>query len=91
MSKILSAQHILVDQKFEADDILRKIDQGVSFEELAKDYSSCSSSQDGGHLGEFRRGMMVRSFEEELIKLSINEISAPVKTQFGYHIIRRLK
>lgn len=90
MKSKISAQHILVDQNFEAMDILRKLELGESFEKLARDYSNCPSSNQGGYLGEFSKGMMVRSFEDAAFKLEIGEISSPVKTQFGYHIIKRL-
>lgn len=90
MSKTIKAQHILVDQKFEAEDILRKLQMGESFEKLAKDYSSCSSSEDGGHLGEFPRGVMVKEFETAAFDLKVDEVSGPVRTQFGYHIIKRI-
>lgn len=89
MNKI-SAQHILVDHEFEAKDILRKLEMGDSFEKLAKDYSNCPSGQQGGNLGEFSKGMMVREFEQVAFNLAVNEVSSPVKTRFGYHLIKRL-
>ena len=63
MSNKISAQHILVDQKFEAEDILKKLSLGEAFEKLAQDYSQCGSADEGGHLGEFGKGMMVPAFE----------------------------
>ena len=89
MSKI-TAQHILVDQKFEAEDILKKLKSGSDFSLLAKDFSTCGSSQDGGNLGEFPKGMMVKAFEEVAFSLRVGEVSDIVQTQFGYHIIKRL-
>ena len=86
----LKAQHILVSQEYEAKDLLRKLHEGKSFEELAKDFSLCSSASRGGHLGEFSKGQMVPAFEKALLNLKIHEISGPVKTQFGYHLIKRL-
>jgi len=88
MSKV-SCKHILVDQEFEAKDILKKLDEGVAFESLAKDFSNCPSGQEGGSLGSFGKGMMVRSFEDAAFALKVGEVSGPVKTQFGYHIILR--
>ncbi len=88
MSK-LRAKHILVEHKFEADDLVRKLDEGVPFEKLAQDFSQCPSGKDGGDLGEFSKGMMVKPFEEAVLKLKEGETSAPVKTQFGYHLILR--
>lgn len=86
----MRASHILVDQEFEANDLIKKLDQGVSFEELAKDFSKCPSGQSGGDLGEFGKGQMVAAFEEACFSLEVNDISKPVKTQFGYHLIKRL-
>ncbi|MBT7609653.1 MAG: peptidylprolyl isomerase [Bacteriovoracaceae bacterium] len=86
----MRASHILVDQEFEANDLLKKLDEGVSFEELAKDFSKCPSGQSGGDLGEFGKGQMVVPFEEACLALEIDQVSLPVKTQFGYHLIKRL-
>ena len=88
MSK-MRAKHILVEQSFEIDDLQRKLNEGISFEKLAEDYSMCPSGQQGGDLGEFSKGMMVKPFEEATLKLQPGEISGPVKTQFGYHLIMR--
>lgn len=87
---MLRAKHILVSHEYEAKDILRKLSQGEPFEKLASDFSLCSSSKDGGNLGEFPKGRMVPAFEKALLGLKENEISGIVKTQFGYHIIKRL-
>ncbi len=89
MSDKVSAQHILVTQEFEAKDVLKKLEEGVSFEDLAKDFSQCPSGNKGGDLGEFGKGMMVAPFEEATFALEVGKVSAPVKTQFGYHIIKR--
>jgi parvulin-like peptidyl-prolyl isomerase len=86
----LKAKHILVEHEHEALDLLNKLEEGKSFEELAKDFSSCGSAANGGDLGEFSKGMMVATFEKALLLLKQNEVSGPVKTQFGYHIIKRL-
>ena len=86
----LKAKHILVEREYEANDLIRKLKEGISFEELARDYSLCSSSKNGGDLGEFSKGMMVPAFEKALLQLKANEISGLVKTQFGFHLIKRL-
>ncbi len=86
----LKAKHILVEHEYEAKDILKKISDGKSFEELARDFSQCSSSSQGGDLGEFSKGMMVPAFEKALLQLETDEVSGAVRTQFGYHIIKRL-
>jgi len=87
---MLRAKHILVTHEFEAKDILRKLAQGDAFENLAADFSICSSAKNGGSLGEFPKGRMVPAFEKALLALKENEISGIVRTQFGYHIIMRL-
>lgn len=86
----LKAKHILVKHEYEAKDILRKLKEGKSFEDLARDFSLCSSAPAGGDLGEFPKGKMVPLFEKALLQLKENEISGIVRTQFGYHIIKRL-
>ena len=86
----LKAKHILVQHEYEAKDLQKKLQEGKNFEELAKDYSLCSSARNGGDLGEFPKGAMVPSFEKALLQLKENEISGIVKTQFGYHLIKRL-
>ncbi|WP_244833979.1 peptidylprolyl isomerase [Clostridium sp. BJN0001] len=83
----VSAKHILVDSEEKASSIKKEIDEGLSFEDAAKKYSSCPSKEQGGRLGYFSRGMMVPEFEDAAFKLEIGKISDPVKTQFGYHLI----
>jgi peptidyl-prolyl cis-trans isomerase C len=90
MIQQLKAQHILVNHEYEARDIIRKLEQGESFEKLARDFSNCPSGKNDGHLGEFPRGRMIPAFEKALLKLEAGQYSSPVKTQFGYHIIKRL-
>lgn len=85
----LKAKHILVKNEYEAKDILKKLQDGKSFEELAKDFSMCPSSARGGDLGEFPKGRMVPAFEKAVLQLKENEVSGIVRTQFGYHIIKR--
>lgn len=87
---MLRAKHILVSHEYEAKDILKKLAEGASFEKLAADFSICSSAKDGGNLGEFPKGRMIPAFEKALLLLKENEISGIVRTQFGYHIIKRL-
>lgn len=82
------AYHILVKDEKEAKKIKEKIDNGADFEELAKEDSTCPSKEKGGDLGHFQSGQMVPEFEKALLKLKDGEVSEPVKTQFGYHIIR---
>ena len=85
----VSASHILVADEGEAARIREEIVSGkISFEDAAKASSTCPSGQEGGSLGEFGRGQMVPEFENACYTMEEGEISAPVKTQFGYHIIR---
>jgi peptidyl-prolyl cis-trans isomerase C len=90
MSKI-AASHILVDQEFEASDLVKKLEAGETFESLAKEHSNCPSGKSGGSLGEFSRGQMVKPFEDAAFGLEVGKTSGPVKTQFGYHLIKRTK
>ncbi len=85
----IKARHILVDQEFECQDLLKKMSEGSTFEELAAKFSKCPSKARGGDLGEFGKGRMVPSFEEAAFALNVNEVSGPVRTQFGYHLIQR--
>lgn len=82
------ASHILVDDINTANDILDEINNGLDFAEAAKMYSTCPSKERGGDLGEFVRGTMVQEFEEAAFNMEVGEISKPVETQFGYHIIK---
>lgn len=84
----LNASHILVKTEEEAKQIKEKINQGKSFEDLAKQHSLCPSKKKGGNLGWFSNGQMVKEFEKATLKLKKNQISEPVKTQFGWHIIK---
>ena len=82
------ALHILVKTEDEAKEILKEIKSGTSFEKLAQLKSQCPSGKKGGDLGWFGRGMMVREFELTAFELNKGEMSNPVKTQFGWHIIK---
>ena len=84
-----AASHILVNTEEEAAEIREKIVSGeVTFEDAAKSCSTCPSKAQGGDLGEFGHGQMVPEFEEACAAMEVGEISAPVKTQFGWHVIR---
>lgn len=85
----VSAKHILVDSEELCLEVKSKIDNNeLTFEEAANKYSSCPSKEQGGNLGEFGRGMMVPEFENAAFELEIGVVSEPVKTQFGYHLIK---
>lgn len=84
----VSAKHILVSSEEEALKIKEEIDGGKAFEDAAKEYSSCPSKERGGDLGAFSKGQMVPEFENAAFAQEIGEVGAPVKTQFGYHLIK---
>lgn len=87
----VNASHILVDSEETANEVKAKLAADeVSFEDAAKEYSSCPSSANGGNLGDFTRGRMVPEFEEAAFNMDVDQVSDPVKTQFGYHIIKVL-
>lgn len=85
----IKARHILVASQDLAESIKQQLDQGSSFAELAVLHSSCPSKQSGGELGFFSKGQMVKPFEDAVFALEVNQVSGPVQTQFGYHIIER--
>lgn len=82
------ASHILVDSEEKANEIISEIIEGLDFAEAASKYSSCPSKEAGGSLGEFGKGQMVKEFEDKVFSMNEGEISDPVQTQFGYHIIK---
>ncbi|WP_085876171.1 peptidylprolyl isomerase [Peptoniphilus vaginalis] len=82
------ASHILVEEEDKAREIYEKIKNGGDFEELAKEFSTCPSKEKGGDLGTFTRGQMVKEFEDAVFENEVGTITEPVKTQFGYHIIK---
>lgn len=82
-----SARHLLVDSEAKCNEIKAQIEAGADFAAMAKKYSSCPSSRDGGNLGEFSRGMMVPEFDTVVFSAPLNVVQSPVKTQFGYHLL----
>jgi len=82
------ASHILVKDRSLADDLLKKVKQGASFESLAREYSTCPSKSSGGDLGWFGPGKMVAAFESAVKRLSPGSVGDVVQTQFGYHLIK---
>jgi foldase protein PrsA len=90
MANKVKCSHILVQKQSEAISILERIKQGEKFGKLAKEISIDSgSAKRDGNLGYFGRGVMVKPFEEVAFKLQVGETSEPVKSEFGYHIIKR--
>ena len=90
MAKTAAALHILVDTEQQAKDILAQLEQGADFQQLAKKHSTCPSKSQGGDLGEFRQGDMVPAFDKVVFSGELLKPLGPVKTQFGYHIIKVL-
>lgn len=83
------ASHILVKNQKLADDILKRIKKGGNFSALAKEFSTCPSKSKGGDLGWFGQGKMVKEFEAAVSKTSGGLIGRVIRTQFGFHIIKK--
>ncbi len=89
MASQVRASHILVEDKQKAQNIKEQLDNGKSFEQLAKEASECPSSEKGGDLGFFSKGDMVKPFERKAFDMEEGEVSDPVKTKFGFHLIKK--
>ena len=86
----INVSHILVQHDYEAQDVLRALQGGKTFEELARKFSKCSSAEQGGELGSFGKGRLDPDFEDAAFALKVGQTTAkPIRTRFGYHIIRR--
>ncbi|MDS1139112.1 peptidylprolyl isomerase [Pusillimonas sp. SM2304] len=82
-----SARHILVSTEEKCNELKAAIEGGADFADIARENSSCPSSRDGGNLGTFGRGQMVKEFDEVVFSAPVNVVQGPVKTQFGYHLL----
>ncbi len=91
MKQYYRARHILLEDEEDALEVISLIKSGNKFEELAKEYSECESGSNGGNLGKFSSGSMVAEFEKALYHMKVGEISKPVQTKFGFHIIEKLE
>ena len=78
-----------MEKHSQALQLLDEIKKGKKFGAVAREISKCPSSKKDGNLGYFTKGMMVKEFDQVAFKLQIGEISEPVKTEFGYHLIKR--
>lgn len=83
----VKASHILFKEEEEANKVLKRINEDLPFEDAANTYSLCTE-ENGGDLGYFTKGKMIPEFEDAAFSMKIGEVSKPVKTQFGYHIIK---
>ncbi len=91
MAGKIRCSHILVAKESTAKEILAKLSKGESFGRLAEQYSIDGGGRNGGDLGYFGHGVMVKEFERAAFALDKGKVSDIVKTQFGYHIIKRLE
>lgn len=87
-SKEYNASHILVETEDEAKSLVTELEGGADFAELAKDKSTGPSGPNGGELGWFGDGMMVKEFQDAVVGMEVGAVSIPVQTQFGWHVIR---
>lgn len=83
-----TASHILVRDQALANRLLQSLQQGGDFAKLAREHSICPSKRDGGSLGEFRRGDMAMAFDKAVFQGDVGPVIGPIKTKFGYHLIR---
>jgi len=91
MTDKVHCAHILVKTEKDAKNVIERLTKGEKFGSLAQQVSQCPSGKKGGDLGTFTRGKMVKEFENAAFALKKGETSGLVKTQFGYHIIKRLE
>ena len=82
-----TARHLLVSTQEQCESLKQKIEEGADFADIAKANSSCPSGAQGGELGSFGPGMMVKEFDEVVFSAPLNVVQGPVKTQFGYHLL----
>ncbi len=87
MATQVKASHILVKTEEEAKNLYEEIKGGKDFAQAAKEYSTCPSGRNGGDLGFFPKGVMVKPFEDAAFSLPVGKLSQPVQTQFGWHLI----
>ena len=82
-----SARHILVKTEEECNNLKTEIENGAEFDDLAKQHSQCPSGKQGGDLGEFGPGQMVKEFDTVVFSAPVGEVQGPVETQFGFHLL----
>ena len=84
---IAAARHILVETQEKCEDIKTQIEAGADFAQMAKEHSKCPSGQQGGGLGEFSPGQMVKEFDDVVFSEDLGKVHGPIRTQFGFHLI----
>jgi len=87
---MLHVSHILVENRYEAEDLIKKLAEGESFEALARRFSKCPSSKMGGDLGPVDSRRLDNTFAEAAEILKPGEVSPIVRTRFGYHLIKKI-
>lgn len=90
MAIYYKAKHILISEEDDLEYVIEQLNDGVAFEDLAREYSECETAKNGGDLGRFQSGTMLPEFERALFHMKIGEIKSGIKTKFGYHIILKL-
>jgi len=82
-----TARHILVETEAKCSELKERINKGEDFADIAKKFSSCPSGANGGDLGSFGPGQMVKEFDQVVFSAEPKTVQGPVKTQFGYHLL----
>jgi hypothetical protein len=85
----IRASHILCQEEETVRNLHRQLTEGADFSTLAKEHSMCPSKLNGGDLGMFTEGMMVKPFEDASFALQVGQLSEPIQTNFGWHLIHR--
>ena len=83
-----SARHILVETEDQCNQLVTDLNNGGDFAALASEHSKCPSGQQGGELGSFGPGQMVKEFDEAVFNGEVGAVQGPIKTQFGYHVLQ---
>lgn len=86
-----SARHILVSTEEACEKLKKEIEAGAGFAACAQEHSKCPSGRQGGELGEFGPGQMVKEFDEVVFTAEVGKVHGPIKTQFGYHLVEITK
>ncbi len=82
-----TARHILVETQEQCENLKEQIEGGADFAEMARQHSKCPSGRQGGELGTFSPGQMVKEFDEVVFSAEVGKVQGPVQTQFGYHLV----